>query len=89
MKQTKTAMDLINSEMNGNRSILNNLGGDTNASEIDLIIQQGLSEISTQVSSFFYRTLLCFCICRRRNDNFFTGNYGSSDSIITVNEYQT
>jgi len=60
IKQTKTAMDLIHGDVNGNRSILNNLGDDTNASEIDLIIQHGLLEISTQVSSVFVQNHALF-----------------------------
>ena len=53
-------MDLIHGDVNGNRSILNNLGDDTNASEIDLIIQHGLLEISTEVSSLFVQNHALF-----------------------------
>jgi len=82
-------MDLINRDANSNRSILNNLGGDTNASEIDLIIQHGLSEISTQVSSFFTEPCFVSVYVEREMTIFFTGDYGSSNSIITINTYQT
>jgi len=48
-------MDLIKGDVNENKGTLNNICADSNASEIDLIIQNGLMEISTQVRSLIVR----------------------------------
>ena len=49
--QTKSAMDSINKESHRNVNALDQICDSTIPSEIDLITEQGLEEISTQVSA--------------------------------------
>ena len=60
--QTKSAMDLINKESHQNVIDLDQEYDSTIPSEIDLIIEKGLEEISTQVSVPVHNSQFSICI---------------------------
>ena len=88
--QTKSAMDLINKESHQTLDNLDHISDSRVPSEIDLIIEQGLEEISTQVSTSIQnsQSVICSKIYLHDTENTHTGNAGSSNSTSASNKHQ-
>jgi len=88
--QTKSAMDFMNTESHQNINALDQICDSTIPSEIDLIIEQGLEEISTQVSASVQNSQsgICSESYIHDNDDTYTGNAGSSNSTSASNKHQ-
>jgi len=83
-------MDLINKESHQNINAVDQICDSTVPSEIDLIIEQGLEEISTQISASVHNSQSAICAKSYIYDNedTYTGNAGSPNSTIASNKYQ-
>jgi len=89
-RQTKSAMDFINKESHQNVNILDQICDSTVPSDIDLIIEQGLEEISTQVSASVQnsQSYMCAQSYIHGNEDTYTGNVGSPNSTSASNKHQ-
>jgi hypothetical protein len=86
--QTKSAMELINKDTHHDVDALKHIGCSEEQSQINLIIEQGLEEISTQVSLLIHIFFDFVLKSILKNDGKYTGNAGPPNSVSSSDQHQ-